>query len=151
MIYADTTFILAWRVPWGPRHAPALDFYESRQDEVWVWSPWHRVEVFNTARQLTRDEDPRARLLPAEARTFIRQLEADLRVDYLTHFEADWRDVLRAANDLSIAHAFNLRIRAADLLHVAYALETNSEVFVTYDNDQFALAEAAGLEAVMPV
>ena len=37
--------------------------------------------------------------------------------------EADWRDVLRQANDLSIAHSFALAVRSADLLHVAYAVE----------------------------
>ncbi len=62
----------------------------------------------------------------------------------------DWRDELRRANELSIANGFELSCRAADLLHVAYAVEAASEVFVGFDRDQLDLARAAGLKAVLP-
>ena len=51
--YADTSFLVAVRAPHDHFHRAALDLYEDRQDEIWIWSPWHRVEVFNTIRQLT--------------------------------------------------------------------------------------------------
>jgi len=54
MIYADTSFFVALNVPRVKQFKAALDFYEVRQDKVWFWSPWHRVEVFNTIRQMTR-------------------------------------------------------------------------------------------------
>ena len=47
MIYADTSFLLAARLRRDTFHKVALDYYEAMQDEVWLWSPWHRVEVFN--------------------------------------------------------------------------------------------------------
>ena len=62
MIYADTTFLVAYRVPLERFYRPAQDFYETHQDEVWLWSPWHRLEVFNTIRQLTRHPDAKRRL-----------------------------------------------------------------------------------------
>ena len=80
----------------------------------------------------------------------IRLLEADVRVAYFTHMEADWRDVLRTANDISIAHGFALACRSADLLHVAYARELSAQTFVSFDDDQLALAAAVGLKTFRP-
>jgi predicted nucleic acid-binding protein len=41
--------------------------------------------------------------------------------------------------------------RAPDLLHVAYAKELAAEVFVSFDDDQLALAEATGLKTFLPL
>ena len=49
----------------------------------------------------------------------IRRFETDVRLGYFTHLEADWRDVLRTANEGSIACGFEQPCPAADLLHVA--------------------------------
>jgi hypothetical protein len=62
VIYADTSFLLAARVRRDTFHNVALDLYETQQDEVWLWSPWHRVEVFNAIRQLVRHRDAHRRL-----------------------------------------------------------------------------------------
>lgn len=150
MIYADTSFLVAARVRRDTHHKPALDYYEAQQDEVWLWSPWHRIEVFNSIRQLVRHPDTERRLLLPEAKALIHRLETDVRLDYFTHLEADWRDVLGTANEISIAHAFDIACRAADLLHVAYAKELAAEIFVSFDDDQLALAGASGLKAVRP-
>ena len=150
MIYPDTSFLLAARVPLDHFHRPALDFYEAQQDQVWLWSPWHRVEVFNSIRQLVHHPDAARRLLLAEAKALIHRLEADVRLGYFTHLEADWRDVLRTANETSLAHGFDLPCRAPDLLHVAYANELAAEIFVSFDDDQLALAKASGLKTVRP-
>ena len=50
MIYADTSFLLAMRVPSDNFHDAALGYYEANQESIWLWSPWHRVEVFNSLR-----------------------------------------------------------------------------------------------------
>jgi hypothetical protein len=62
------------------------------------------------------------------------------------HLEADWRDVLRTANEVSIDCGFEQPCPAADLLHVAYAKELAAEWFVSFDEEQMTLAEAAGLK-----
>ena len=150
MIYADSTFIVACKVRDDTFHSPAQDLYETRQSETWLWSPWQRVEVFNTIRQLTRHPEAKRRLRLAEANALIHRFEEDVRVGYFIHREADWRDVLRTANEISIAHGFALPCRSADLLHVAYAKELSAETFVSFDDDQLALAVAVGLKTIRP-
>lgn len=150
MIYADTSFLVAFRVRHDTYHRIALAFYQAQQDETWLWSPWHRVEVLNTVRQLTRHPEAKRRLSAAEAKALIHYLERDVRLGYFTHMEADWRDVLRTANEISLAHGFERACRAADLLHVAYARELSAELFVGFDDDQLALAKAAGLKTFKP-
>jgi predicted nucleic acid-binding protein len=150
MIYADSSFMVAFRVRRDTYHQIALRFYEARQDDIWLWSPWHRVEVFNTIRQLTRHPEAKRRLSSAEAKALAHYLDRDVRLGYFTHMEADWRDVLRTANEISIAHGFELACRSADLLHVAYAKELVAKLFVSFDDDQLALAGAAGLKSLKP-
>jgi hypothetical protein len=45
---------------------------------------------------------------------------------------------------------FSLACRSADLLHVAYAKELSAALFVGFDDDQLALARAAGLKTLRP-
>jgi len=78
-------------------------------------------------------------------------LEMDVRLGYFAHLEADWRDVLRTANETSIACGVAVPCRAPDLLHVAYANELGAERFISFDDDQLGLAKAVGLKAVCPV
>ena len=149
-IYADTSFLVATRVPHDIFYLRAVSWYEAHQDEIWLWSPWHRVEVFNTIRQLTRNPDRRQRILPAQAKAMIHHLEADVRCAYFLHLEADWRDVLRAASEISLANAFERACAATDLLHVAYAVELGSDLFVSFDDEQLELAQGAGLAIARP-
>src|SRR6185369_13478202 len=92
-LYPDSSFIVAARIPHDTFHHEALRFYRRRAEDVWLWSPWHRVEVFNTIRQLTRHPDARRVLNQSEAKAIIHRLENDVRVGHFTHLEADWRDV----------------------------------------------------------
>jgi predicted nucleic acid-binding protein len=149
MIYADTSFLLAMRVPSDNFHEAALAYYETNQESVWLWSPWHRVEIFNSLRQLVRHPEAKRRITLTQAKSLIHRLETDVRLGYFTHLEADWRDVLRTANEISIAHGFDLACRAADLLHVAYANELATEQFVSFDEEQLALAKASGLRTTL--
>ena len=52
--------------------------------------------------------------------------------------------------EISLTNAFERPCRAADVLHVAYAKELATQTFVSFDDDQLALAQAAGLETVKP-
>jgi|SRR3954466_61422 predicted nucleic acid-binding protein len=150
MIYADSSFLVALKIRHDTFHKEAQGYYESRQEEIWLWSPWQRVEVFNTIRQLTRHPEAKRRLLAGEARALIHSIETDVRFGYFTHMESDWRDVLRNANETSIAHAFEIPCLAPDLLHVAYAKELAAEWLVSFDDDQLKLAKAAGLKTAKP-
>ncbi len=149
-IYADTSFLVGYAV-WNDTNAQAATaFYEAKQDETWWWSPWHRVEVFNSIRQLTRLRQAKRALLVEEAKRVIRNLEEDVRCRYFEHIEADWRDVLRTSHEISLANAFVRECPATDLLHVAYAIEVGTDLFVTFDASQYELAVREGLNAVVP-
>jgi predicted nucleic acid-binding protein len=141
---------MAFRVRRDTFHEAALSYYEAEQERTWLWSPWHRVEVFNSIRQLVQHPDPQRRLHLAEAKALIHRIETDVRLGYFTHLEADWRDVLRTANEISIEHGFESPGRAADLLHVAYANELAAETFLTFDQAQLELAKASGLTVMRP-
>jgi predicted nucleic acid-binding protein len=150
ILYADSSFIVACRVPYDTWHEEAVEFFGRHQEDTWLWSPWHRVEVFNTIRQLSRHPDSKRSLSQAEAKALIHRLENDVRCGYFLHMEADWRDVLRMASEISVANAFMRPCPATDLLHVAYAAELAADVFVSFDDEQLGLAAAAGLRALKP-
>jgi hypothetical protein len=149
-IYADTSFLVASRYRRDTFHRQALDFFGEHEEDAWLWSPWHRVEVLHALRQYAQHPEPKRAIPVADAKALIHRIETDVRLGYLLHMEADWRDVLRTANELSAEHGFKLVFRGGDLLHVAYALELAAGLFVTFDERQAAIAEAAGLEAAKP-
>ena len=149
-LYPDTSFLVALRVPHDTWHREAVACFEEQEDCVWLWSPWHRVEVFNAIRQLTRHPDARRSISETEAKVLIRRIENDVRCEYFVHVETDWRDVLRSASEVSVANAYARACPATDLLHVAYALELAADVFVSFDDEQLALAAAAGLRTLKP-
>ena len=70
VIYADTSFLLAMRVPSDNFQDVALVYYETTQESVWLWSPWHRVEIFNSLRQLVRWRSGSAQPPPGSANRF---------------------------------------------------------------------------------
>ncbi|HAB17161.1 MAG TPA: type II toxin-antitoxin system VapC family toxin [Verrucomicrobiota bacterium] len=149
-IYADTSFLVASRYPHDNFHEAALDFYEGHEEAIWLWSPWHRLEVTHALRQYTQHPETKPALSAGDARQLIRRLENDVRLGYFLHLEPDWRDVYRTAYELSVSHGFELTFRSGDLLHVAYAVESAADLLVTFDGRQAALAQAAGLVVELP-
>ena len=147
-IYPDTSVLVALRFFDDTHHESATGYYEDRGEDIFLWSPWHRVEVSNTIRQFARGDRPVLR--ETEARRIIHRLETDVRLSYFLRMEADWRDVLRTAYEISAEHGFSIYCRSADLLHVAYAKELAADLFVSFDDEQVELANAAGLDAVRP-
>ncbi len=75
--------------------------------------------MFNTIRQLVRHPDSRRSVSVAEARSLINRIDNEIRLGYFLHMEADWRDVMRIASEISVAHAFQQACPGTDLLHVA--------------------------------
>lgn len=117
----------------------AISIWEADDEISIVWTPWQRVEVFNAIRQAERLGHL------ASASPVIRAIEKEVRLGYWPHVEFDWTSAVRTANELSAEHARTLPIRAMDLFHVAVACEIGADRFLTFDDDQAALAEAAGL------
>ena len=109
-----------------------------------MWTPWQRVEVFNTFRQVER-----AGLIDAgESRQLIRLLEQEVHLGYWPHAEFDWTDAVRSACELSAEHSLKMVVRGMDLFHVAIAIQTAADAFLSFDNEQNAVATAAGLHLI---
>ena len=139
ILYADTSWWVAFKNSRDSQHESAASLWDISDEITVIWTPWHRVEVFNAIRQAERLG------LLITSGPVIRALENEVRLGYWPHVEFSWPDAVRTANELSAVHSRDHTIRAMDLFHVAIACEVDAEQFLTFDDDQATLAEAAGL------
>jgi predicted nucleic acid-binding protein len=143
-VYADTSWWLAYKCRRDTHHAVALSLFDREPEAQVLWTPWQRVEVFITFRQAER-----AGLIDSgESRQLIRLLEQEVRLGYWPHVEFDWTDAIRAACDLSAEHSLKMMLRGMDLFHVAIAIEAGADAFLSFDDDQNAVAAAANLRLI---
>jgi len=140
-LYADTSWWLGYKCRRDTRHRPAVSLFDRDPDAEVLWTPWQRVEVFNGFCQAERA----GLLAKGESRRVIRLLEQEVRIGYWPHVEFDWTDAVRTAGELRAEHSLSLVVRSMDLFHVAIAIEVGAEALLSFDEDQIALAEAAGL------
>jgi hypothetical protein len=146
-VYPDTSYWVAMRCVADSRHGAWVSFHPNIEHARLIWSPWTHFELLNTLRQLTRTTPPA--LERAGARQIIAALERELARGYYDLAILDWRDELRTCRELSAAHGYDLAMRSGDVVHVAVAKLCGADLFATCDADQHALAEAAGLSAVL--
>jgi len=140
-LYADTSWWLACKCRTDVHHGAAVSLFEREPEARVIWTPWQRVEVFNTFRQAER-----AGLVKrGEARQMIRLLEQEVRVGYWHHLEFDWTEAIRTAGEISAEHSLKMIVRAMDLFHVAVAIEVGADKFLSFDDDQCTLAEESGM------
>ena len=139
--YADTSWWLGYKCRRDTQHQAALSLFEREPRAEVLWTPWQRVEVFNGFCQAERA----GLLRKGESRQIIRLLEQEARIGYWPHVEFDWTDAVRTAGELRAEHSLKMVVRAMDLFHVAIAIEVGAEALLSFDTDQIALAEAAGL------
>ncbi len=76
------------------------------------------------------------------------ELDSDFEGDRLHHADLLWRAALNRSVELSRIHTVKLGTRAADVLHVACALELKLKHFLTFDERQQKLAASCGLKLV---
>ena len=139
--YADTSWWLAYKCSDDLHHGQAIATFDRWPEVQVVWTPWQRVEVFNSLRQAER-----AGVIAAgKSRELLRALEEEIRLGYWPHLDFDWRDAVRTACELSAAHGTRLSIRGMDLFHVAIAIEIGADGLLSFDTDQAILAKAAGV------
>ncbi len=87
-------------------------------------------------------------LRKGESRQVIRLLEQEVRMGYWPHIQFDWTDAVLTAGELRAEHSLKMVVRAMDLFHVAIAIEVGADALVSFDTEQIALVEAAGLTVV---
>ena len=143
-LYADTSWWFALKCRRDTHHAAAVSLFDLQQEVEVLWTPWQRVEVFNSVRQAER-----TRLLrKGESGQIIRLLEQEVRLGYWPHMEFDWTGAVRGACEIGAAHSLKCMVRSMDLFHVAIAIEVAADAFLSFDVDQSVLAEAAGLPLI---
>jgi predicted nucleic acid-binding protein len=143
--YFDTSCLVALYVP--NDHTVAVLRHRLRTGrQPILFTPLHRLELRTTVRQcayggLIRESD---------ARRILRHVEEDLDDGTLVHEPLEWTESLGQAEAVAERLAWTSPCRSLDLWQVAVALEVQAGSFVTFDRDQFALAQAAGLRATTP-
>jgi predicted nucleic acid-binding protein len=142
--YADTSWWLGYKCRRDTQHEAALSLFDREPEAQVLWTPWHRVEVFNGFCQAERA----GLLRKGESRQIIRLLEQEIRIGYWAHVEFDWTDAVRTAGELRAEHSLKLVVRAMDLFHVAIAIEIGADALLSFDTDQIMLARAVGLTVI---
>ena len=79
------------------------------------------------------------------------ELEADLIKGRLRRKFPDWALAFKEAMNLSQLYTAETLARSLDLLHVAIAVVSNSDLFLTGDKRQYEVAQRAGLQAQLIV
>ena len=143
-LYADTSWWLAYKCRRDVHHPAAVTLFDREPEAEVVWTPWQRVEVFNSFRQAERA----GHVGQGESRKLIRLLEQEVRLGYWPHIEFDWTSAVRAACELAAEHSLRMVVRGMDLFHVAIAIEVAADGFLSFDDEQNSLAEAAGLPLI---
>lgn len=143
--YFDTSFLVALYVP-NDHTAAALRHRARTGRQPILFTPLHRLELRTTVRQCAYG----GLITQADARQILRHVEEDLDDGTLVHEPLDWTESLQRAESVADRLAWTKPCRSLDLWHVAVALEIQVAVFVTFDKDQCALAQAAGLRSIIP-
>jgi predicted nucleic acid-binding protein len=143
-LYSDTSWWLGYKCRRDSHHLAALSLFDQDPDAEVMWTPWQRVEVFNGFCQAERA----GLLAEGESRRVIRLLEQEVRIGYWPHVEFDWTDAVRMAGELRAEHSLRLVVRSMDLFHVAIAIVVGADALLSFDAEQIALAEAAGVEVL---
>lgn len=139
-LYADSSFLFSLFTK--DSQSAAASAYMARAGAPLVFNPLHRMEVRNALRNAAgRDE-----ITAQDCRAAFRVMDDDKQAGLIVHTPIAWADVFRRADELSEQHAAAQGQRSIDLLHVALALETGATTFLSFDNRQRKLAQAAGLK-----
>jgi predicted nucleic acid-binding protein len=152
-VYADSSVILRLVTgESGARQAGAE--YRRLGRPSLFYLPLHALEVENGIRQRAFHE---RRVLPSGQRARIAherdaalaRLAGWTKRGALKELVLDMDPATDRARQLSATHSEKVGARAIDLLHVACALSLESEVFLTSDQRQAALAKAEGLQVTL--
>jgi len=57
-VYPDTSWYVALRFFDDTHHDTTTEFFAEHGEDLFLWTPWHRVEVSNTLRQFARGDHP---------------------------------------------------------------------------------------------
>jgi predicted nucleic acid-binding protein len=151
--YADTSFLIKL-VSSEPGSESAVAEYRRLQRPRLFYLPLHALEAENATRlkafHLRRSLPSGQRgHVSRERDETLSRIRSMLDRNLLVEVTADWDSAAHRARGLSLKHTESLGARSLDLLHVAFALELECEVFFTTDQCQAQIAKAEGLSVVI--
>ena len=136
-IYADTSFLVSCLYPQDAHHAEARTFFRQHGGAEWLTSEWSRFETNNNLRQLCLAGHGPSAIVAESLRRLFKHWHGQ---GPFVLVEADMAEAIAECQQLSAAHAAAMRMRSADVLHVALLEQITPDLFVTRDTDQFQLA-----------
>jgi hypothetical protein len=140
--YFDSGVITKWYVP-EPNTPAALALREKFSPPIWLTS-LHRVELTAAWRLKVFRREVAAFTITGVLADF----HADVSRGLFVSPSVEENEAARVAEDLADQYCALLGARSLDILHVAWALVTESTFFVTGDERQARLAEAVRLPVV---
>jgi predicted nucleic acid-binding protein len=152
-VYADTSFLVKLLTQ-EPGTASAVAEYRRHGRPPVFFLPLHWLEVTNAVRQRAFHQ---RRSQPSSERSSIKR-ERDNALALLQKYISrkafvevtrDLESSIMRAGILSENYTEKMGCRGFDLLHVALALELESEVFLTCDQNQGDVAHAEGLRVTV--
>ena len=96
----------------------------------------HEMEIVNTLRTL----EGRNLITPTQRIASERSFETDILAGRLRRIEPDWPTILRESRELSRLFSADTLARSLDILHVATAIASNADAFITGDRRQHGIA-----------
>lgn len=140
--YLDTSVVLAARLPFDALHVAAGAAWDAVADYVKPWFWTQELEALQTLRNVSRR---RPKLAAPEAfQQVAAELLADVAHQVFQRVAAERLD--DRAQVVAAEYGRIAVIGAYDLLHIAAAQQVGSDVFLTGDAAQAAVAQAAGLK-----
>lgn len=104
-------------------------------------TPLHELEIHNTLHALVG----RGAITDGQRAASEHVFRTDIAAGRLARTVPDWSAVFRRSVELAAAHTADTLARSLDILHIAMALPL-SDVFVTADKRQAAIARHAGMD-----
>lgn len=143
-IYADSSLLVSRLYPGDTSHAGALACFRKHPAADWLSTPWSEFETINSLRQLgLRTPGPKPEVAEALRRLFKLWHERGP----FERVDVDFNEAMREFAQISAASGSSLRMRAADVLHVAFCEQINPDLFITRDKDQYDLAVSRAIRS----
>jgi predicted nucleic acid-binding protein len=150
--YADTSFLVKLLANEAGSQEAVSEYRRLGLPRLF-FLPLHALELENAARQRafhqrrTLSSGARSRIAREQAAVLSR-LRQMLDRNQFSEVAAEWEEAVRRARALSARHTESTGARSLDLLHVAFALELECELFLTTDKCQGRIARAEGLQVI---
>lgn len=138
-LWLDTSTLISLYVP--EMRSARVARLVRRDGEPILFSQLHELEVVNALRLGVFRHETSRRLADAT----VARVAADLEEGTLARVALDWPLTVAKAIELANQHTGRLGTRSLDLLHVAAAVLSGCDRFVTADRRQSGAARRAGL------